>query len=419
MFTGVCLSTEKVSASSNYYSSYQVFYDELSPYGTWVYSPEYGYVWAPNVEAGFAPYATAGHWVFTFFGWTWVSDYAWGWAPFHYGRWFVDPYYGPLWIPGYEWGPAWVMWRSAPGYYGWAPMGPGYGYGYGYGYGHGHGHSYNVSDHDWVFVQNNYITNNYISNYYVDNSNNTTIINNSTVIMEKHINSKTNETFLSGPAVAEVQKYTGKSIKPLNVSDNASPGQKISGTELAIYKPKVEKNNGSGKTPAPAKVSQMKDLKQVNKPIGTGNRINNSNDYNASANKDIKNSPNSNTVKTNPNTNNNNKVNNGYSNKDVKQTPVNNNVNRNQNNNTNNNVNKGTEQKYVKPVNDTRNNGNIQKVNNNNNSAPKVTKQENNKTNNNSVRTGQPPVKSTPDNKVQKSNSGSGSPSKTKVSVRR
>ena len=32
--------------------SMQSFYDELSPYGTWIQDPQYGYVWRPNVEQG-------------------------------------------------------------------------------------------------------------------------------------------------------------------------------------------------------------------------------------------------------------------------------------------------------------------------------------------------------------------------------
>ena len=74
--------------------SFQTFYDELSPYGTWVDDPDYGDVWVPDAEEGFKPYATRGHWVVTDYGNTWVSDYEWGWAPFHYGRWRYDDYYG-------------------------------------------------------------------------------------------------------------------------------------------------------------------------------------------------------------------------------------------------------------------------------------------------------------------------------------
>ena len=92
--------------------SFQVFYDGMSPYGNWVNYPGAGYVWVPNVDAGFSPYGNNGHWVMTDYGWTWVSDYAWGWAPFHYGRWNYDNSYGWVWAPDNIWGPAWVSWRQ-------------------------------------------------------------------------------------------------------------------------------------------------------------------------------------------------------------------------------------------------------------------------------------------------------------------
>ncbi|MGV3539918.1 MAG: DUF6600 domain-containing protein, partial [Rufibacter sp.] len=60
--------------------SFQVFYDELTPYGRWIQDPDYGYVWSPRVERDFQPYASRGHWVMTEYGNTWVSDYDWGWA---------------------------------------------------------------------------------------------------------------------------------------------------------------------------------------------------------------------------------------------------------------------------------------------------------------------------------------------------
>ncbi|HZR19586.1 MAG TPA: DUF6600 domain-containing protein, partial [Verrucomicrobiae bacterium] len=53
------------------------------------------------------------------------SDEPWGWACFHYGQWVYDPSYGWVWLPGTEWAPAWVVWRQAPDYIGWAPCGPG------------------------------------------------------------------------------------------------------------------------------------------------------------------------------------------------------------------------------------------------------------------------------------------------------
>src|SRR2546423_1283489 len=83
-------------------ATYQVFYDELTPYGSWVNYPGYGYVWSPNVGEDFQPYSTNGHWVLSDDSWTWVSNYHWGWAAFHYGRWFYEDNYGWLWIPGNE-----------------------------------------------------------------------------------------------------------------------------------------------------------------------------------------------------------------------------------------------------------------------------------------------------------------------------
>src|SRR4051812_8663529 len=101
----IVLASPNKSLAQDEYVTDQVFYDELSPYGTWVYDPDYGNIWVPDVEEDFQPYATRGYWALTSYGNTWVSDYDWGWAPFHYGRWRFDNYYGWTWIPGYEWAP--------------------------------------------------------------------------------------------------------------------------------------------------------------------------------------------------------------------------------------------------------------------------------------------------------------------------
>ena len=69
-----CFTLQKVSAQGATVS-FQVFYDELSPYGTWIDTDEYGYVWVPDVASGFKPYSTNGYWVFTNEGWTWISNY--------------------------------------------------------------------------------------------------------------------------------------------------------------------------------------------------------------------------------------------------------------------------------------------------------------------------------------------------------
>jgi hypothetical protein len=104
------------------------FYDELTPYGTWVDVEGYGPCWQPTVvvaNSGWRPYFDGGHWVYTDCGWYWLSDYSWGWAPFHYGRWFQHQRLGWCWLPDRVWGPSWVSWRYTEGYCGWAPMPPG------------------------------------------------------------------------------------------------------------------------------------------------------------------------------------------------------------------------------------------------------------------------------------------------------
>jgi hypothetical protein len=155
--------------------SYQSFYDQLSPYGSWINYPGYGYVWMPNAGPDFRPYSTNGNWIYTDAGWTWASNYSWGWAPFHYGRWFYEAGYGWMWLPGNEWAPAWVSWRGSGDYYGWAPMGPRISTDVAL-------NSYNPPPNYWNFVPRQYIGNPGWHNYNVDVNRNVTIINNTTII---------------------------------------------------------------------------------------------------------------------------------------------------------------------------------------------------------------------------------------------
>ncbi len=98
----------------------------LAPYGKWIDVPNYGSCWRPSatmIDPKWRPYNEQGRWFYTEFGWFWHSDYSWGPTVFHYGRWFQ--YNGSwVWLPGYEWAPAWVCWREAEGYFGWAPLPP-------------------------------------------------------------------------------------------------------------------------------------------------------------------------------------------------------------------------------------------------------------------------------------------------------
>jgi hypothetical protein len=104
--------------------------EDLDAYGSWQNVPDYGYVWAPVVPVGWAPYR-AGRWVWEpYWGWTWVSYEPWGWAPYHYGRWFV---YGGSWV---WWpGPAYSYYRPvwAPAYVSFFGFGNNFGFAFGFG----------------------------------------------------------------------------------------------------------------------------------------------------------------------------------------------------------------------------------------------------------------------------------------------
>src|SRR5258708_12703409 len=82
--TGLIPRIGQVPAQAQTSISFQVFYDQLSPYGTWVDYPDYGYVWVPAGGSYFRPYGTRGHWVYTYKAWTAVSVSSCAWPPFHY-----------------------------------------------------------------------------------------------------------------------------------------------------------------------------------------------------------------------------------------------------------------------------------------------------------------------------------------------
>jgi hypothetical protein len=236
--------------------SFQVFYDQLSPYGQWVDYGGYGYVWIPDAGLDFAPYSTNGYWIMTDYGWTWVSDYNWGWAPFHYGRWDYDSYFGWFWVPGNQWGPSWVTWRRSEGYYGWEPMRPGVTVNGSFASG------YNSRSDHWIFVKYGDINRSNISRYSVNRSEHDRIIQNSTVINITYVDSKRHTTYVSGPAREEVQKNTGRNFNPVSVQENNKPGQEISGGQLRIYRPLVSNNYNNEKKPAPSKITDRKDVKR-------------------------------------------------------------------------------------------------------------------------------------------------------------
>jgi len=127
--------TIEQAQSWQYTNRYYTGSQDLDQYGQWENTPDYGYVWTPNVGPDWVPYYD-GNWAWEpYWGWTWISYEPWGWAPYHYGRWF--------W-----WGSRWSWWPGI-GYWGprpiWAPayvsfLGFGFGgrrFGFGLGFGFG------------------------------------------------------------------------------------------------------------------------------------------------------------------------------------------------------------------------------------------------------------------------------------------
>jgi len=254
----VTAAIDTVKAQPGMSVSFQLFYDELAPYGEWINDPEHGYIWLPDAEPGFQPYATNGHWVMTTYGNTWVSNYAWGWAPFHYGRWLYTDYYGWAWVPGYEWGPAWVSWRSGGGYYGWAPLAPRMSI---------HVHI-GIPHHHWVFVPQRYICSPRIYSYYAPYRNRVTIYNRTTIINNTYVYN--NRTYVSGPQRGEIERVTRSRVAVREINNAARPGRAaVSSRSVSIYRPEVDRSSR-----ASARPSRVSDAATVRTASTRGNSRN-------------------------------------------------------------------------------------------------------------------------------------------------
>ncbi len=242
--------------------SFQTFYDELDAHGRWINDREYGYVWSPNVERGFQPYGTRGHWVMTEYGNTWVSDYEWGWAPFHYGRWIYDDYEGWLWIPGSEWGPAWVDWRNGGGYYGWAPMGPRV--------------TYIVPAVRWVFVPVMYISSPRIYSYCVPRTRVVNIYHNTTIINNYY--ERDNRRYVYGPRNQDIERATNRKVNVYRVDQDSRPGRtSLAENSVRIYRPEVNSRREEAPTRVIARENSLTRSRSsnANEAVGRTDRSSN------------------------------------------------------------------------------------------------------------------------------------------------
>ncbi|MFT3933374.1 MAG: hypothetical protein QM726_07160 [Chitinophagaceae bacterium] len=222
-----------VQADANASITYQDFYDDLSPYGTWLDYPSYGHVWHPNISGEFRPYLTNGYWNYSNEGWLWMSDYSWGWAPFHYGRWIYDDTYGWLWVPGYEWSPAWVTWGGYDNFYSWAPLMPGVYVGAQFGSWRPPAFYWNVCDRGHIYDHN--IVNVVERRDMV--ANNIGRIN----IINNFSNTRLHGQFYAkGPDINDVRKYTNQKINTISVRGvNKIEAAGRSESEVKMFRPSV------------------------------------------------------------------------------------------------------------------------------------------------------------------------------------
>ena len=197
------------------YVSYNDFYQNLAPYGQWIEDRQYGYVFIPDVDPNFRPYYTNGHWAMTDYGNTWISEYNWGWACFHYGRWTFDPYYGWMWIPGSTWGPAWVSWRVGNGFYGWAPLAPGYEFN------EAELNVYKCPGDWWVFLPPQYLYGGNYYRYWDGPRGNGDIIKNTTYIENRYNNN--NITYVAGPRANQVEAITHQPVQIFHLNNTGAP----------------------------------------------------------------------------------------------------------------------------------------------------------------------------------------------------
>ena len=197
--------------------SFDFFYSDLGPHGSWSVSGSYGRVWQPSVySSDWNPYLD-GHWVYTDLGWTWVSDYDWGDVCYHYGTWTVDPALGWVWVPGYVWAPSWVVFRTGPDYIGWAPVPPEFSIGVSFDGGR-------IEANRFVFVSTSNFEAPRIRSIVVPRSQTTVIVNRTRIV--NNIRIENNVVVNRGPDVREIERVSGRKIAPVPMErvPHAAPG---------------------------------------------------------------------------------------------------------------------------------------------------------------------------------------------------
>lgn len=215
------------------------FFDDLSPYGDWLWLEPYGWVWTPaGVPFGWRPY-TVGRWIWTDDGWFWLSDEVWGWGPYHYGRWFFDGRIGWVWVPGREWAPAWIVFRSGDGWIGWAPLPPRARWRAGVGL--------DLDDPDllvepfaWCFIEASRFLDPRIGVRVAPSARNVTLLR--VTISVTRFEASGRRVVVRGPDLDDLARRTGAPVPRYRIVDSSSRGdldRSPRGVEIRAYRPTV------------------------------------------------------------------------------------------------------------------------------------------------------------------------------------
>lgn len=240
-----------------------VFYDRLSPHGSWTWI-QGRYVWVPaNVDRGWRPY-TRGRWVYTDRGWTWASNEPFGWATYHYGRWGFSDRVGWFWTPGNQWAPAWVSWRQSDDYLAWAPLPPSYDRGYDRGYdSNGGGLNINISfgdvpDYYWSMVPSRDFLSDDLPRYYVNDRDRrrrdferTRPVGHTKIVNKTVVNNVVNVNY--------VEQKTKKKVVKRRIArtDDAEAAGKVEDDTLEVYEPEADEKPEAKGPPEPKDVEEV------------------------------------------------------------------------------------------------------------------------------------------------------------------
>ncbi len=264
--------------------SFQTFYDDLSDDGEWIiitkeeiekelndgegqsfasyYQDEDGlvYIWKPavNVE-DWRPYLN-GKWVYTTNGWMWASNYKWGWACYHYGRWWKSKSYGWVWMPGYVWAPAWVKWRISGNHVGWTPLTPKAKWKGGEGISSST-YKYESPDDQWIFMDKAKFIDELEKSNIVPVKENSQLIKNSESVLDMKI--ENGNVIGKGPDVYDIEKRSGKVIKPREIKFRKEKGKSLVGENVvSVYRENFKKHKIDASTGKFQKIDKPKKFKK-------------------------------------------------------------------------------------------------------------------------------------------------------------